>query len=170
MAEPKETKEGFNHLVRIVNTDIDGNKSTIMGLQRIKGIGFMFSNMVCNAAGVDKLLKVGYLKEDQIKKIEDVVKNPSKYGTPSWMLNRRKDPEDGADKHLLTTDLTFTKDNDIKLMKKIKSWKGFRHSLGQPVRGQRTRSNFRKNKGKVVGVVKSKMQKAAAAEKAAEKK
>jgi small subunit ribosomal protein S13 len=46
----------------------------------------------------------------------------------------------------------FTKDNDIKLMRKIKSYKGTRHSAGQPVRGQRTKSNFRKSKGKVMGV------------------
>ena len=50
------------------------------------------------------------------------------------------------------TTLSFTQDNDIKMMKKIKSYKGVRHILGQPVRGQRTKSNFRKNKGKVLGV------------------
>jgi small subunit ribosomal protein S13 len=38
------------------------------------------------------------------------------------------------------------------MMKRIRSYKGVRHSLGLPVRGQRTRSNFRKNKGKVLGV------------------
>jgi small subunit ribosomal protein S13 len=32
-------------------------------------------------------------------------------------------------------------------MKKIRSYKGVRHMLGQPVRGQKTKSNFRKNKG-----------------------
>ena len=48
--------------------------------------------------------------------------------------------------------MSFTQDNDIKMLKKIKSYKGIRHSLGLPVRGQRTRSNFRKNKGKVMGV------------------
>ena len=42
---------------------------------------------------------------------------------------------------------------DIKRMKKIKSYKGARHSAGQPVRGQRTRSHFR-SRGKAVGVTK----------------
>ena len=39
-------------------------------------------------------------------------------------------------------------------MKKIKSYKGWRHAMGQPVRGQRTRSHFRK--GSSVGVIKAK--------------
>jgi len=33
-------------------------------------------------------------------------------------------------------------------MKKTKSYKGLRHQWGLPVRGQRTKANFRKNKGK----------------------
>jgi len=73
------------------------------------------------------------------------------------MLNRRKDYETGEDKHLLSSDLAFTKDNDIKMLKKIKSYKGMRHAFGLPVRGQRTRSNFRRNKGKVTGVQKKKI-------------
>ena len=39
---------------------------------------------------------------------------------------------------------------DIRRLKKIKSYKGIRHSLGQPVRGQRTKAHFRK--GRAVGV------------------
>ncbi len=39
-------------------------------------------------------------------------------------------------------------------MRKIKSYKGVRHSSGLPVRGQKTKSNFRKNKGKVASVKK----------------
>jgi small subunit ribosomal protein S13 len=38
------------------------------------------------------------------------------------------------------------------MMKKIRSYKGMRHAYGLPVRGQRTKSKFRKNKGKVKGV------------------
>ena len=43
-----------------------------------------------------------------------------------------------------------------KFMKKIKSYRGIRHMFGLPVRGQRTRSNFRPNKGKVQGVKRGK--------------
>ena len=64
--------------------------------------------------------------------------------------------ETGNDGHLLTSDLDFTKDNDIKRMRKIKSYRGNRHTRGLPVRGQRTRGSFRK--GKTVGVSKRKDQ------------
>ena len=50
--------------------------------------------------------------------------------------------------HLSSTELQIAKENDIKLLKKIKCYKGIRHIYSLPVRGQSTRSNFRKNKGK----------------------
>ena len=56
-------------------------------------------------------------------------------------------------------DLDFTVDNDLKRMKMIKCYRGMRHAFGLPVRGQRTKSNFRKNKGKAsLGVVKKQQQ------------
>ena len=75
-----------------------------------------------------------------------------KFGIPMWMFNRRKDRETGEDVHLLTNELVFSRENDIKRMRRIKNYTGARHSLGLPVRGQRTKSNFRPNKGKVTGV------------------
>ena len=56
---------------------------------------------------------------------------------------------------------------DIRKMKKIKCYKGVRHSLGQPVRGQRTRAHFRK--GRSIGVTRAKIA-PGAAPKAEEKK
>lgn len=151
------TYEEFKHIVRIANTDLDGNKKIADAIRKIKGINFAFSNMICNFVGVDKTKKAGNLLDFEIKKIDEAVRNPKKFGAPSWMLNRRKDYETGEDKHLLSSDLNFTHDNDIKMMKKTKSYKGMRHALGLPVRGQRTRSNFRRNKGKVTGVQKKKI-------------
>ena len=144
MAE--EQKQELKYFVRIANTDLDGNKQIGNSLIKIKGINFMISNAICNAAGIQKTKKTGYLSDDDVAKIDDVLKDPSKFKIPSWLYNRKKDPEDNVDRHLLSTNLSFTQDNDIKMMKKIKSYKGIRHSLGLPVRGQRTRSNFRKNK------------------------
>lgn len=150
MAEAQ--KQELKYFVRIANTDLDGNKQIGNSLIKIKGINFMISNAICNAAGIQKIKKTGYLSDGEVAKIDDILKDPSKYKIPFWMFNRKKDPEDNSDRHLLGTNLSFTQDNDIKMMKKIKSYKGVRHSLGLPVRGQRTRSNFRKNKGKVMGV------------------
>jgi len=105
------------------------------------------------------------LGEKEIEKITAFIKNPQ---IPEWMLNRRKDLETGTSKHLLTNDLDFAKETDIRFLKKIKSYKGWRHATGQPVRGQRTKSHFRH--GSSVGVAKSKEAKAAVATKEAAKK
>ena len=59
------------------------------------------------------------------------------------MLNRRRGPLTGEDKHLLTSDLELTQKMDIERMMRVKSWKGVRHSLGLKVRGQRTRTTGR---------------------------
>ncbi len=144
-----ESKQEFKHLVRIANTDIDGNSSLHSALTKIHGIGFMMANAVCSVASVDKYAKVGNLDENAVNRIDDIIKEPSRHGIPDWLMNRRRDSEDGVSKHIITATLKFVNDNDIKMMKKIKCYKGIRHSMGQPVRGQRTRSNFRKSKGKV---------------------
>lgn len=147
----KETKEdeNFKYFVRVANTDLDGKKQIYNALRKIKGVNFMFSNMICNLAGLAKNAQTGNLNEEEIKKIDDILSNPLKYNVPSWMLNRRKEFEDGSDHHAITSNLTFIEENDVKRMKKMRSYKGIRHGLGLPVRGQRTKSNFRKNKGKV---------------------
>ena len=148
MEEKTENKD-FRHFVRIADTDLNGTKPIGSSLRQIKGVSFMFSNLICHLAKMDRTKRTGDLKEEEIKRINDVITDPLKFNIPSWMLNRRKDPETGEDKHLISADLTFTQDNDIKIMKKIKSYRGVRHILNQPVRGQKTKSNFRENKGKV---------------------
>ena len=142
----------FKHLVRIANTDLNGQKAVLFALKVVRGVGVPLAHAVCAVAKIDELGKIGNLTDAQIKQLDDIVKAPEKYGIPVWMLNRRKDLETGADRHVITTDLLVARDNDIKLMKYMKCYKGVRHAAGAPVRGQRTRSNFRKNKGKVLGV------------------
>lgn len=149
-------EKDFKHLVRIANTDLDGNRRINYSLTRIKGISFMFSNAVLSVANIDLTKRTGDLTDQEIKQIDDIIKNPLKYKIPSWLFNRKKDVETGNDLHLIGGDLDFHKENDIKIMKKIKSYKGVRHIYGLPVRGQKTKSNFRKNKGKVTGVKKRK--------------
>lgn len=144
----------FRHIVRIANTDVKGEKQVHMAIHKIKGVSFMFSNFICHSAKVEPRKVAGTLTEEEVHRLEDVIRNPSKYKCPEWMLNRRKDYETGADMHLINTDWDLSVDADLKRMKKVKSYKGLRHMIGQPVRGQRTKSNFRKNKGKVsLGVV-----------------
>jgi small subunit ribosomal protein S13 len=99
---------------------------------------------------------MGFLSVAEVEKIEDVIKNPTSYGVPKWLLNRRKDMETGKDLHLLGTDLIVQTKDDIDQMKKIRSWKGFRHSYGLKVRGQRTKTTGRA--GKAMGVKKKQVQ------------
>jgi small subunit ribosomal protein S13 len=148
----KEVKQ----IIRIAGVDVDGSKPIRHQLTRIKGVGVAYSNMMCSLIGLNKNKKAGELSESEIKRIEESLINPVNLGAPWWMLNRQKDPETGESKHLIGSDLKFIQDNDIKMMRKIRSYKGIRHSMGQPVRGQRTKSNFRKNKGKVLGVIRNK--------------
>ena len=144
-----EENKDFRHILRVANTDLNGARPIGITLRQVKGINFMFSNLICHLAKIDRKKRTGDLNEEEIKRMGAVIQDPLKYGTPVWMLNRRKDVETGEDKHLFTVDLAFTKDDDIKTMKKIKSYRGVRHILGQPVRGQKTKGNFRENKGKV---------------------
>lgn len=150
----KVEKSDYRHLVRIANADIDGKRSVLMGLTKVKGISIMYANAACHAAGISKRRRIGELSEAEVKALEEVLLNPQSFHLPCWILNRRKDPETGEDKHILMSDLIFQQDMDVKIMKKIKSYKGMRHQWGLPVRGQRTKSNFRKNKGKGLGVKK----------------
>ncbi len=149
------TQEGVvdKGVVRILAQDIPGNKSVYAGLTRIKGISWSFANAVCRKLNINKRKKVKELTKEEIKEIEEFVNNPD---LPSFLKNRRRDPESGEDRHLNGSDLQLQVDFDIKKMKKIKSYKGIRHAAGLPVRGQRTRSNFRRNRRKTgaVGVSK----------------
>lgn len=149
-----EEKKDFRHIVRVANTDLEGSKQIGEAIRKIKGLGFSFANTVCTLADVDKLKKAGELTDDELKRIDAAIKGAAAK-VPAWLLNRRKDRETGKNFHLISSELEFAKEQDIRLLKKIKSYRGIRHALGLPVRGQRTRSNFRKNKGKVsLGVVK----------------
>lgn len=155
--ELKHEQKPFNHLVRIANTDLDGNKQIGTALMKVKGVGFMFANALCKLAHINNQEKVGYLAQNKVELLDDILKNPIKYECPNWLFNRRKDYETGDDKHLIKGDLDFQKGNDIKRLRMIRSYRGSRHAAGLPTRGQKTRSNFRKNKGKVTGVQRKKL-------------
>lgn len=152
MAENKQPQKDYRHIVRVADTDLDGAKPISQALNKIKGVSFMFANAVCMFADIDKKKITGSLTADDVNKLNSVLKDPLKYGFPDWMLNRRRDYETGDKKHLLGADLKWQKENDIKLMKKIRSYKGVRHMSNLTVRGQHTKGNFRRNKGKGLGV------------------
>jgi len=144
----------YASIVRILQTDIPGNKKLLVGLTYIKGVSWAISNAACIILKLDPNKKIEKLDEKEIEKIGEFLKNPN---IPLFLMNRRRDFETGENKHLITTQLDITKEFDIRRLKKIRSYRGYRHALGQPTRGQRTRSHFRsKKKGKSVGVTKKK--------------
>jgi len=143
-------EEEFKQIIRLLEKDIPGNLQICHALTKVYGISHMFSNAVCNLAEIEKSKKIGSLSNAELKKIQSIVSDPSEI--PSWALNRKKDIVTGKDVHLVGSDLRLNKDTDIKHLRKIRCYRGIRHSLGLPVRGQRTRSNFRH--GKTVGVKK----------------
>lgn len=138
-------------IVRLLSKDIEGKMGIYVGLTKIKGISWSFSNAICKKLNFDKKRKIGSLTEEEIKRLTEFVKKPD---VPLFIFNRKKDTETGENKHLIGSDLELRKEFDIKRLKKIKSYKGVRHMSGQPVRGQRTQSHFRKNRGKSVGIKK----------------
>ncbi|MBT4541062.1 30S ribosomal protein S13 [Candidatus Woesearchaeota archaeon] len=144
--------QDYKHIIRVANTDLDGSKGIAQALKKIKGVSFMFANMLCHLAKVDNDKQAGKLNEKEVESLNSCIKDPLTSGSPKWMLNRRNDYVTGEDKHLVMGDLKFTQENDIRRMKKIKAYRGTRHMFGLPCRGQRTKSNFRRNKGKVQGV------------------
>ncbi len=141
----------FRHIVRLANTDLKGEKPVLYAMKKIKGIDTAFANAVLTIAGVDKHKKAGNLIDAEVKKLQDIIEEPFKYDIPSWIVNRRKDYETGEDKHVFGPNLRLTLEDDIKRMKKIKSYKGLRHQWGLTVRGQKTRSNFRNKRNKTSG-------------------
>lgn len=149
--EMKAVKE--ESLVRILSTDVPGNKRVCAGLTRIKGVSWSFSNALCNKLKIDKNKRIIDLSQEEIKIISEFIKKPE---LPDFMLNRRKDFETGKSSHLIGADLDLKKEFDIKRLKKIRSYRGWRHATGQPTRGQRTRSHFRtRGKGvrRAIGVM-----------------
>ncbi len=138
----KKQIEGVRGIVRVCETNVDGTKKIKQALLKVKGVGYAVANAMPKMSGFGNV-RIGSLTDEQIEKIEDVLKNPVKYGFPTHMVNRIKETFTGESHHLVESELTLAVKTDIDFMKKIRCYKGVRHEIGQPVRGQRTRSSFR---------------------------
>ncbi len=162
-----EMSREFRQILRVAGTNVDGTKKVVYGLTKIKGVGPSYAVAVIRASELRPEMRMGELTEGEVQKLEDVMKEPAKYGIPSRLFNRRKDVESGRDTHLIGPDLALSIKTDVDFMQDIRTWKGVRHSLGLKVRGQRTRTTGRK--GRAVGVAKKVVMEAARAAMAAEK-
>ncbi|MCD6434094.1 MAG: 30S ribosomal protein S13 [Candidatus Diapherotrites archaeon] len=154
----------IRHIVRIMGKDLDGTKTIEQSLRGIKGISHRLAHTIAivfeKETGIKPTTLLGEIDEKLDKKLEDIIKNPVKHNIPTWQLNRRKDIETGEDMHLVMADLDFSLKKDLQRLFDIRSYRGLRHAWGLPVRGQRTRTSFRR-KGGTVGVFKKETKQAA---------
>lgn len=160
------------YIVRIANKDLNGGMPIYRALAGIKGIGTRMARMIAYRFAAENHIPIttplGQLPETMDIKLEEIVLNPVKHGIPAWASNRQRNVE-GATAHLVMNELDFANRNDLQTMKKLRSYKGVRHSLGLTVRGQRTKTSGRK-RGSSVGVEKKADAKPAAPAKEAAKK
>ena len=147
--------EEYRHIVRVSGSDIDGQENLLQGLTRVRGVGLRLSRAIITKLGMDPSQRFGYLTDAQIKKIEKIVKDPVASDFPDWYVNRPRDRMSGKMLHLTGSDLDFAHRSDIDRLRRIKSWRGVRHSLGLRVRGQHTRTTGRG--GMAVGVSRKKI-------------
>lgn len=144
----------FRNLVRMIGTSLEGDRLIESGVRQIKGVGARLAQAVVRIAEIDPRMRVGLLTEEQCDKLEEIIKNPVKFGVPNWMVNRQKDLRTGEFRHVSGTDIDLVLRMDLDRMRRTRSWKGIRHSLGLKVRGQRTRCTGRR--GLTVGYYRKK--------------
>jgi len=112
--------------IRLVGVDLPQNKRGEIGLTYIYGIGRSGANKILKEAGVDKNIKVKDWTDDQAAKIREIIGASFK----------------------VEGDLRSEIQLNIKRLMDIGCYRGIRHRLGLPVRGQSTKNNARTRKGK----------------------
>jgi small subunit ribosomal protein S13 len=112
---------------RIKGVDIPNEKRIEAALTYIQGIGFTTSNEILEKAKIDPDKRAKELTDSEIADINSAISS-------------MEIPIEGELRRIITS--------NIRRLKEIKSYRGLRHHLGLPVRGQRTRTNARTRKGK----------------------
>merc|ERR1711997_1283635 len=85
----------FQHILRVMNTKIDGKRNIMFAITAIKGIGRRYANIVLKKADIDLHKRAGELSEEEVEKIVTIMQNPRQYKIPNWFLNRQKYIKDG---------------------------------------------------------------------------
>ena len=113
-------------MARIVGVDLPRNKRGEIGLTYIYGIGRSTSRKILSEAGIDYDKKVAEWNDEELSKVRNIITNHYKV--------------EGA----LRSEVQM----NIKRLMDIGCYRGIRHRLGLPVRGQATKNNARTRKGK----------------------
>ncbi|KAK2087302.1 ribosomal 40S subunit protein S18B [Saguinus oedipus] len=126
--------EKFQHILRVLNTNIDGRRKIAFAITAIKGVGRRYAHVVLRKADIDLTKRAGELTEDEVERT-----GSRKDGKYSQVL------ANGPDNKL---------HEDLERLKKIRAHRGLRHFWGLRVRGQHTKTTGRR--GRTVGVSKKK--------------
>jgi small subunit ribosomal protein S13 len=113
-------------MARIVGVDLPKNKRGVIGLTYIYGIGRSNAESILDEAGIDQSIKVKDWNDEQIALVRQLVNEKYKV--------------EGA--------LRSETQMNIKRLMDIGCYRGIRHRIGLPVRGQSTKNNARTRKGK----------------------
>lgn len=112
--------------IRIVGVDLPQNKRGEVALTYIYGIGRSAANTILEKAEVDKNIKVKDWSDDQAARIREIIGSEFK----------------------VEGDLRSEVQLNIKRLMDIGCYRGIRHRIGLPVRGQSTKNNARTRKGR----------------------
>ncbi|KAF5093406.1 hypothetical protein D0Z00_002418 [Geotrichum galactomycetum] len=147
MSELVVTEKGnFQHILRLLGTNVDGRIKIMYALTTIRGVGRRYANLVCKKADVPLSKRAGELTVEELERIVTIIQNPSQYKIPSWFLNRQRDFTEGKDSHLLVNQLDNKLREDLERLKKIRAHRGLRHYWGFKVRGQHTKTTSRRRR------------------------
>ncbi|KAJ3168549.1 ribosomal 40S subunit protein S18B [Geranomyces variabilis] len=147
-------KGQFQHILRLLNTNVDGRRKVMYAMTHIKGVGRRYANIVCKKADIDLNKRAGELTNEELERVVVILQNPRQYKIPDWFLNRQKDVKDGKFSQVVANNLDNKLREDLERLKKIRAHRGLRHYWGIRVRGQHTKTTGRR--GKTVGVAKKK--------------
>ncbi|KPL15425.1 MAG: 30S ribosomal protein S13 [Bacteroides sp. SM1_62] len=113
-------------MARIVGVDLPKNKRGEVGLTYIYGIGRSSAQKILDEAGIDRNTMVKDWTDDQLSKIRSIINDNLK----------------------VEGELRSSVQLNIKRLMDIGSYRGIRHRIGLPVRGQSTKNNARTRKGR----------------------
>ena len=149
-----QSGDEFQHMLRVMNTNVDGKEKVPFAMRRVKGVGRRLAVMACKRAGVDQHRRAGTLSNDEIERVVSVLAKPEDFKIPTWFLNRKKDPKTGGTMQLLSNGVDSKLREDLDRLRKMRNHRGLRHAWGLRVRGQHTKTTGRR--GRTVGVSKKK--------------
>ena len=144
MARQKEEElgEDFSYILRMADTDMDGQKTLATALTAVRGVGPRTAIQICKNTGFDPASLAGHLSVEEQESLRIAIEGYAET-VPLWMLNRQRDIETGDELHLTGQQVTLTLEDDINRLRTMKCYRGVRHASGNKVRGQRGRSNGR---------------------------